>query len=159
MINKLWHIFEGTAISLLKFYTTTKYYILSFSFTAFWMAFRRAFERDHNISFDIAYPILLLTVLNLVVMIIGTFRKKFTTKEALEVFMVQTILYWIFIKIIDLICYQSYMAYIGNSLLFSVLLHQAIVIRDNMIKVDGNIFPSWIKDLSVDKLKELFTKK
>ena len=155
---QVWGYLSKTFFSMLKFYTTIKYMAFTLGITSLYAFIKLRFEQDHNVSFNVAWPVMLFVGLDLMVQIVGAFFKKFVFRKALEDFFSKIILYWIFIKVVDKICYKEYMGFVGDSLLWGVLVHQALQIKISMTTVFPKLFPEWVNNLDYDTLKSLFKK-
>ena len=162
---KLWAYFAFNLKAMIAFFSVYHHMMISVGLTGLWYNFRIAFERDHNISFNVSWPILALVLADILVQVVGCFKnaKKadgspYLLKTTMEDFMTKFILYWIFIKVVDWICFKEYMGFVGDSLLFGVMIHQALVIRDTIKVIMPGLLPKWISALNYDQLVKMLKK-
>lgn len=158
MFCKLIALFHPTLLSFGKFLTTWKYMAITSTIAYFFTAFRVQFEKDHRIDFDLAWPIIMFVVFELLVQLVGCIKGKYKIIQSLDDFMVKIILYWIYIKVVDKLCYAPAFAFAGNSLLWAVLLHQSLRIRTAIATVFPDMLPKFIEEMTFEKLKNIFKK-
>lgn len=162
VIKNFYKLFDPFIVGFAHFLSSWKCLVLSSGVTyltmvtGWFQAFKFAFIRDHNIAFEVTWPIILFVLFETIVWVVGSFLKKYSFSKAIQDFMVQIILYMVFIKIVDKLCFDVRFAFVGNSLLYAVMIHQTRRIIKASAVVFPGIFPKAISNFDWEQFKKTF---
>jgi hypothetical protein len=142
--------FKEPVVKLYKVFSSLELFTLGITITGLWTAFRVAFEKSHNISFDLVTSIMWLVLLDTITGFWKHLKLKRLSSEGWGKFVVKVIIYWMFIKLVDKLIVADILEFVGDLMLSGLIVREAISVIENMGVIYPGIIPAWI----LKKLKD-----
>jgi len=146
----LFNTFKEPVVKLYRIFASLELFTLGITITSLWTAFRVAFEKDHNISFDMVTSIMWLVLLDTITGFWKHLKLRRLSSEGWGKFIVKVIIYWMFIKLVDKIIVVDMLKFVGDLMLSGLIIREAISVIENM----GVIYPGIIPPFILKKLKD-----
>lgn len=149
-VSALFKVYENKRCLFAGLSLTGMFAALRTQYNSFWESFKVAFDRDHNVSFEISMTILLFVFIDSVLGFWKHWKLKTTSSEGWGKLLTKLILYYVFVKVVDKLIFFEQIKWVGDLFLSGIVIREAISIFENM----GVIYPGIIPGFILKRLKQ-----